>query len=194
MKGLLIQALRRAAAEGMLASLLSGVALLRGSRTDHAHRVGSLIGAREYRVGRPPLFSRASTVALHAAHSVFWGALYDRVRCLRRRPTRFNACTDALMLTAVAAGIDQIVSPRRLTPSADRAAEAGSKWLLWGGFAAGLAFGGLMAVRQQAAARARLDVDGDFNDDIDLHNDNDPRGGSGRWHRPRFLTRPGSGE
>lgn len=177
MKGLLIQALRRAAAEGMMASLLSSVALLRGSRTDHAHRVGPLTGAREYRVGRPPLSARASTLALHAAHSIFWGALYDRVRCLRRRQTRLNACTDALMLTAVAAGIDEVLRPRRLTPSADRAAEAGSKWLLWGGFAAGLAFGGLMALRHDAS---------------DHHNSETTDARS--KHRPWFPSRPGRGE
>lgn len=177
MKGLLIQALRRAAAEGMLASLLSGVALLQGSRTDHAHRVGPLTGAREYRVGRPPLSARASTLALHAAHSIFWGALYDRVRCLRRRQTRLNACTDALMLTAVAAGIDEVLRPRRLTPTADRAAEAGSKWLLWGGFAAGLAFGGLMALRNETSDHPHGEI---------------PNGRSS--HRPWWPSRPGSGE
>lgn len=177
MKGLLIQALRRAAAEGMWASLLSGVALLRGSRTDHAHCVGPLTGAREYRVGRPPLSARASTLALHAVHSIFWGALYDRVRCLRRRKTRFNACTDALMLTAVAAGIDEVLRPRRLTPSADRAAEAGSKWLLWGGFAAGLAFGGLMALRADRS-----------------HNHYGEHTGGGSEDRPWWPSRPGRGE
>lgn len=176
MKGLLLPALRRAGAEGVLASLLSGLALLKGSRTDHAHRVGLLAGAPEYRVGRPPLSSQAKTLAFHTATSVLWGALYDRLRCMRRRPGRLNACTDALLLTAVAAGIDSVLHPRRLTPGADRAAEATSKWMLYGGFAAGLAVGGLLALRDSTTTPERIDTTG------------------GTPHRPWYPRRPGSGE
>lgn len=180
MKGLLLPALRRAGAEGVLASLLSGLALLRGSRTDHAHRVGPRAGMAEYRVGRPPLTSRASTLAFHTATSVLWGALYDRLRSLRRRPGGLDACTDALLLTAVAAGIDEVVRPRRLTPGADRAAEASSKWMLYGGFAAGLAVGGLLALRQTSMTGSTT-----------AERCENP----GRTpHRPWFPRRAGSGE
>jgi hypothetical protein len=152
LKGLLLGAARRAATEGLLASLLSGFALLRGSRSDHAHRVDALTGAAQYRIGRPPWSSRARTLAFHIATSVLWGALYDRIRSRRSTPDRWNACTDALLLTAVSAGLDEVVRPRRLTPAADRAAEACSQWLLYGGFAAGLAAGGLLALRRNSPA------------------------------------------
>lgn len=148
---LLLPALRRACAGGVLASVFSGLAMLRGSRSDPAH----LVGPAEYRVGRPPLKSSAGDIVLHTATAVVWGALYDRVRALRRRPTRANACGDALLLTAVAVGLDRVVSPSLLTPAADhRATAAGTRppsalslLMIYGGFAAGLALGGLVALR-----------------------------------------------
>lgn len=152
---LLLPALRRACAGGVLASVFSGLALLRGSRSDLAH----LVGRAEYRVGRPPLKSSAGDVVLHTATAVLWGALYDRVRALRRRPTRANACGDALLITAVAVGLDRVVSPRLLTPAADhRATAAGTRpssalslLMIYGGFAAGLALGGIVALRGRDA-------------------------------------------
>ncbi|UXH80548.1 hypothetical protein [Roseateles amylovorans] len=148
MNALLLPALRRVLADGVLASLFSGLAVLRSSRTDLAHQVGMA----ELRVGKPPLSSRAATLAMHTATSVMWGALYDRMRALRRRPGRLDACTDALLLAAVAAGIDRVVGPRRLTPGADKPASSPRPWTLYGGFAAGLAVGGLLALRHSRPA------------------------------------------
>jgi len=154
LNALLLPALRRACADGVLASLFSGLALLRGSRSDQAH----LVGRSEYRVGRPPLKTSAADLALHAATGIVWGALYDRLRVLRRRPTRGNAVSDALLLTAVAVGVDRVVTPSVLTPGADKRATAsgtrppsvGSLMLVYGAFAAGLALGGLHALRREA--------------------------------------------
>lgn len=143
MNALLLPAMRRVVADGLLASLLSGLPLLRGLRHDHAHRVGHA----EWRVGSPPISARANTALLHTATSVLWGALYDRLRHMRRRPGRLDACTDALLLTAVAAGVDRVIAPRKLTPGADRAPNTGSLLMVYGGFAAGLALGGLLALR-----------------------------------------------
>lgn len=145
MNALLLPALRRVVADGVLASLLSGLPLLSSSRADHAHRVGH--GA--WRVGRPPLTARANSALMHTATSVLWGALYDRLRHMRRRPGRLDACTDALLLTAVAAGLDRVIAPKRLTPAVDRPRHTGSLLMTYGGFAAGLALGGLMALRHQ---------------------------------------------
>lgn len=152
MNALLLPALRRACADGVLASLFSGLALLRGSRSDHAH----LVGRSEYRVGRPPLKTSAADIALHAATGMVWGALYDRLRAMRRQPTRGNAITDALLLTVVAVGVDRVVTPSVLTPGADKRATASgtrppsvtSLLLVYGAFAAGLALGGMHALKQ----------------------------------------------
>jgi len=167
LNALLLPALRRACADGVLASLFSGLALLRGSRSDHAH----LVGRSEYRVGRPPLQSAAANLALHTATGLVWGALYDRVRALRPRPTRANAIGDALLLTAVAVGIDRVVTPSVLTPGADkRATAAGTRppskaslLMIYGGFAAGLALGGLHALRRDPRTEG-FDVDDDDDD------------------------------
>ncbi|WP_416762933.1 hypothetical protein ACNI65_10635 [Roseateles sp. So40a] len=164
MNALLLPALRRACADGILASVFSGVALMRGSRSDPAH----LVGRSEYRVGRPGLKASAADIALHAATGLIWGALYDRMRALRRHPTRGNAVTDALLLTAVAVGVDRVVAPSVLTPGADkRATAAGTRppsvtslLLIYGAFAAGLALGGLHAL-------PRGDRDGDGDGDVD---------------------------
>ncbi|MBO9687821.1 MAG: hypothetical protein J7598_14545 [Mitsuaria chitosanitabida] len=161
---LLLPALRRACAGGVLASVFSGLAMLRGSRSDPAH----LVGPSEYRVGRPPLKASAADLALHTATAVLWGALYDRVRALRRHRTRANACGDALLLTAVAVGLDRVVSPSLLTPAADhRATAAGTRppstlslLMIYGGFAAGLALGGVAALRRDADHDDRDDRDG----------------------------------
>ncbi|WP_143074067.1 hypothetical protein [Roseateles sp. YR242] len=147
--------------------------------------MGPLAGAAEYRVGRPPLASRVSTLAFHVATTVLWGALYDRLRGLRRRPGRVDACTDALLLTAVAAGIDEVVRPRRFTPGADRAAEASSKWLLYGGFATGLAVGGLLALRKSSTTASTTNSTSASGDENLGRNP----------HRPWFpRRRPGSVE
>ncbi|OWQ48044.1 hypothetical protein CDL60_05500 [Roseateles noduli] len=161
---MLLPALRRACADGVLASLFSGLALLRGSRSDHAH----LVGRSEYRVGRPPLKTSAADIALHAATGIVWGALYDRLRAMRRRPTRGNAVTDALLLTAVAVGVDRVVTPSVLTPGADKRATASgtrppsvtSLLLVYGAFAAGLALGGMHALKGHP-------IDADEGDDDD---------------------------
>ena len=166
MNALLLPAQRRACAHGVLASLFSGLALLRGSRSDQAH----LVGRSEYRVGRPPLKNSAADIALHAATAMVWGALYDRLRALRPRPTRGNAVTDALLLTAVAVGIDRVVTPSVLTPGADKRATASgtrrpsvaSLLLVYGAFAAGLALGGMHALK-----RPPDDIDEDEEDDED---------------------------
>ncbi|MDH0866095.1 hypothetical protein [Mitsuaria sp. GD03876] len=184
MNALLLPALRRACADGVLASLFSGLALLRGSRSDLAH----LVGRSEYRVGRPPLKSSAADIALHAATGLVWGALYDRVRAMRQRPTPANAITDALLLTAVAVGVDRVVTPSVLTPGADKRATASgtrppsamSLLMVYGGFAAGLALGGLHALRD---APARDDDPGDaadYDEDFGVLADLAPRRASGR--------------
>ncbi|OWQ92205.1 hypothetical protein CDN99_07645 [Roseateles aquatilis] len=167
---MLLPALRRACADGVLASLFSGLALLRGSRSDLAH----LVGRSEYRVGRPPLRSAATDIALHTATAVVWGALYDRMRALRRRPTHGNAVLDALLLTGVAAGLDRVVAPPLLTPGADRHATAAgtrppsmlSLMMVYGGFAAGLAIGGMVALRRREVDGD--DIDDDVDDDVDI--------------------------
>lgn len=189
MNALLLPALRRACADGVLASLFSGLALLRGSRSDLAH----LVGRSEYRVGKPTLKSSAADLALHTATGLVWGALYDRVRALRSRPTPTNAVTDALLLTVVAVGVDKLVTPGVLTPGADkRATAAGTRppsmtslMLVYGGFAAGLAVGGVLALRRANARHEAeaADYDDDFGDDFDadpVRADPAPRRAGGR--------------
>ncbi len=98
---------------------------------------------------------------MHTATSVLWGALYDRMRALRRRPGRLDACTDALLLAAVAAGLDRVVRPTGLTPGADKRPSSASLWTVYGGFAAGLALGGLMALRHNTQREDDNDDDDD---------------------------------
>jgi len=102
------------------------------------------------------LKTSAADIALHAATGMVWGALYDRLRAMRRQPTRGNAITDALLLTVVAVGVDRVVTPSVLTPGADKRATASgtrppsvtSLLLVYGAFAAGLALGGMHALKQ----------------------------------------------
>lgn len=155
MNALLLPALRRVAGQGVLASLFSGLAFLRSLRSEQAIR----IGRAELRVGHPPLKATSGNLALHTATTVLWGALYDQLRARRKRPGPVDACTDALLLTAVAYGIDRVIAPRRFTPGADKRSDGPRKaslMAIYGGFAFGLATGGLMALRSHKIESATV--------------------------------------
>lgn len=84
----------------------------------------------------------------HQGSAIFWGALYDVLRRLRRRPTPATVLMDAVAVSGIAACVDLVVVPERLTPGFERRlSPRGLAWV-YAGFAAGLALGGLAALRR----------------------------------------------
>ena len=141
--------------DGLLASAISAAALVWRGRQDGAgpyaplNAVSHWIWPREaMRRGEPSLRHTATGTAIHVASSLLWAALYDFVRTRRRRPTPLNAIADAAAVTALAATVDLKLVPRRLTPGFERETSRPSLALVYGGFALGLAIGGVLALRR----------------------------------------------
>jgi hypothetical protein len=90
----------------------------------------------------------ATGVVIHMASAAMWACIYAVWRARRPRPTPVNALTDAAVLTAVAATVDLAVVPDRLTPGFEHRLAPRSLVAVYGGFALGLALGGLLAMRR----------------------------------------------
>lgn len=148
-------AARNAVGEGLLAALLSAGALLWRGRVDTGSAAAPLNAVSHWLWPQAAL--RRNDVTLkhtltgtvtHTAASLFWAAFYSLIRHVRREPTAVNAVTDAAALTAAAAVIDLKVVPERLTPGFERRLNRDSLLLVYVGFAAGLALGGIWALRR----------------------------------------------
>jgi hypothetical protein len=89
----------------------------------------------------------ATGSAVHYASSMLWAGLYEVIRRRRRRPTAGNACADAAAVTAVAAVVDLKLVPPRLTPGFEHRLTPAGLAMVYGGFALGLAVGGLLTLK-----------------------------------------------
>jgi hypothetical protein len=145
----------QALTDGLLAGALSSAILLWRGRTD-ARRAAAPINAISHwfwprdalRRDAPSLKHTGSGFVLHFASSLLWSTVYGWVRTRRHRPTPLNAAIDAAAVTAVAAVVDLAVVPERVTPGFEHRLSRPSLGLVYAGFAAGLAIGGLLALKR----------------------------------------------
>lgn len=141
--------------DGLLAAGVSGLALLWRGRVDTGAAVAPVnavshwIWPREaLRRDRPSWRHTGVGAVVHSASSMVWAGVYAWLRARRRHPTPVNALGDAAAATAMAALVDLKLVPRRLTPGFERRLTPRSLGIVYAGFAAGLAAGGLIALRR----------------------------------------------
>ncbi len=146
---------RRALTDGLLASSVSAAALLWRGRTDASSAVAPLNAVSHWfwpeaalRSDRPSLKYTATGTAVHYASSMVWAGLYGWLRERRRRPTTLNAVSDAALVSTLAAVVDLKLVPKRLTPGFEERLQPASLAMVYAGFAAGLALGGLLHLRR----------------------------------------------
>lgn len=142
----------RALSDGTLAAVLSAAMLLwrgrseTGSAAAPINAVSHWLWPREALARDDASWRLTGTgSAVHWASATMWAYLYRKLRAYRAQPTRANAVSDAVAVTAVAALVDLKLVPKRLTPGFEERLSPRSLALVYVGFAAGLALGGLMA-------------------------------------------------
>ncbi|AKJ29549.1 hypothetical protein [Caldimonas brevitalea] len=87
--------------------------------------------------------------ALHAASGVFWGVLFEKLLGRERQPTSVGALArNAAKATAIAAVVDLVLVPKRLTPGFERRLSGRSLWMVYGGLAAGMVVGAYLLKRR----------------------------------------------
>ena len=150
------QILQRAA----WAALLSGLLLLRQGRRDTRSAAAPLNAISHWLWPAGALRARDFSVRhtftgglIHYGASCFWSALFDlrpgapAARPIERRPgpsprpPHRRVLVDALALTAVAAWVDLVLVPPRLSPGFERRLTDGSLCRVYLAFALGLAWG-----------------------------------------------------
>ena len=149
------RAIRQGVVQGTLAGVMSGAVLLLRGRTD-AGSAAAPVNAVSHWIWPVSALRRdaaswrytGSGAATHYLASLFWAGLYRSLRGQRARPDAANALTDAAAIAALAAVVDLKVVPQRLTPGFEHRLSKTSLVLVYGGFAAGLALGGLLALRK----------------------------------------------
>jgi hypothetical protein len=143
-------------AHGTIAGVLSALALLWRGRSENASAAAPINAVSHWFWPREAfqrddltLKHTATGAAVHYASSLFWAALYAWLRDLRLRPTPLNAVTDAAAVTTLAAVVDLRLVPERLSPGFDKRLSRPSTGLVYLCFGAGLALGGLLALRDR---------------------------------------------
>ncbi|HWP18803.1 MAG TPA: hypothetical protein VNO84_06725 [Burkholderiaceae bacterium] len=143
------QLTRRALRSGGMAALTSAMALMWRGRREVGSAAAPLnatshiaYGDQALHVDRPTVRHTVPGALLHAASGVFWAMLFEALRA-RRGHGRSLAATagDAVAATAVAAAVDLLVVPRRLTPGFERRLSGPSLALVYGALAFGLLLG-----------------------------------------------------
>jgi hypothetical protein len=147
---------RQGLLQGTLASVASGVALLVCGRAD-AGSAAAPINAISHWIWPTSALRRDDTswrftgtgAVTHFLASLFWAAIFVSLRGWRARPSATNALTDATVVAVGAAVVDLRAVPKRLTPGFERRLSAPSLAWVYAGFAAGLALGGVMALKSR---------------------------------------------
>ena len=80
----------------------------------------------------------ATGYLIHHGSSLLWASVYERWFA-PRTSTMANATTNAVVVSALAAATDYLLTPKRLTPGFERHLTLGSMVLVYGAFAAGMA-------------------------------------------------------
>ena len=141
--------------EGLLAGALSALVLAWRGRAEVGSAAAPVNAVSHWiwpqqalHEDEPSLKHTGTGGALHLASALMWSACYSWLRSRRLHPTARDAVTDAAALTAVAALVDLKLVPKRLTPGFEQRLRPRSLTLVYAGFAAGLALGGLLQLRR----------------------------------------------
>jgi hypothetical protein len=144
-------ALERIGYPGLASAIVSAAALAWRARQELGRPVAPLNapshwlwGDRALRQGGASWRYTGIGGLTHLGSSLFWAALYDQLRRRRRHPTPQNAIADAAVTAGIAAVVDLVVVPRRLTPGFERQLSKRGVAEFYAAFAAGLAIGGLL--------------------------------------------------
>ena len=93
--------------------------------------------------------------ATHHAATVFWAVLFERWIGPRRPVTALSALQYAVATSTVAAAVDYLATPKRLTPGWELVLSKRSMAVAYGAMAVGLAAGALMMQGRSQAAPSR---------------------------------------
>lgn len=140
----------------LLSSGLSAAVLLWRGHVENGHAAAPVNAVSHWiwprqalREDRASARFTATGAVVHFAAALLWCGLYDLLRRRPRADTPRQAVTDAIAVSSVAAVVDLACVPERLTPGFERRLSPGSLVLVYGAFAAGLAFAGLAALRRR---------------------------------------------
>lgn len=143
--------LGRAAVAGALAALASTAMLAWRGRSETGSAVLPLNAPVHWLEGDAALHDRhpswhrtGASQVIHWASSVFWALGFEAWRRRRARRSPASLLAGAAAVSAVAAAVDLKLVPHRLTPGfQEHLSRRGLAWV-YGGFAAGLALGGVL--------------------------------------------------
>nr|WP_297382637.1 hypothetical protein [uncultured Roseateles sp.] len=146
-----------ALAAGAWSGVLSAAALMGASRANGDRTPTGLNGPSHWFFGEPAVhaqrFSVRHTVVgalTHQASSFLWSAVFASTRLRPAAAAHGHAriAAEAALVSAVAAAVDLLVVPRRLTPGFERRLSAKALAAVYASFAFGLA---VAAVRERRA-------------------------------------------
>lgn len=140
---------------GALAGLASTVVLAWRGRAENGSAIGTINapshwiwGEAALKENRPSWRHTGLGSLIHHGSAVMWGVLYSRfVRRRQPAPSPLHEMRDAAAATAVAAVVDLVLTPQRLTPGFERKLSVRGTVLVYSAFAIGLALGSRLALR-----------------------------------------------
>ncbi len=147
-----IPVLRRALLSGTAASATSTAALALVARLEGRGALQPvnatshwLNGQRAASVRRPDLRHTGVGYVTHHAATLFWAVLFERAIASRRPVGTLPMLRDAVVMSAFAAAVDYIATPKRFTPGWEFVLSKRAMAAAYAAMAAGLAGGALLA-------------------------------------------------
>ena len=154
--------LKRAAVSGTVASVTSTAALAVLARIEGKGALQPinstshwLNGDKAGIVTAADLRHTAVGYATNHAATIFWAVFFERWLATRRPQPLLPMLRDAMVLSAVAAAVDYIATPKRFTPGWEFVLSKRSMAVTYGAMAAGLAAGALATQGRPRISRTR---------------------------------------
>lgn len=131
---------------GTLASLISTAVIARRSVVDNGSPFSGTDATSHWVWGekakrRDELSGRHTGLGYltHHASSVFWGVIFERWFPNRGRSDARSSASNAVAVATLACAADYLVAPKRLTPGFEQPLSRKSMFMVYAGFAVGLA-------------------------------------------------------
>lgn len=146
----------RTLTHGLSASAVSLAALLWRGRKDTGSSAAPVNAVSHWLWPEQALRRNSATwrytgsgALIHVGASMVWAALFEWRRSrVRQESTVTDVLVDAAAVTAVATVVDLQLTPKRLTPGFEHRLSARSLFIVYAGFAAGLALSGALSRRR----------------------------------------------
>ena len=156
------RALNRGLLSGTSASILSTVALLLFGRKESTSAVAPVNAISHWywgddaiRRSRPSIKYTVPGYLTHHAMSIFWATLFERVFGLGLERSTGSAMAASATTAAVACFVDYQLTPKRLTPGFEHRLSRKALFVVYAGFAAGLALTALVRASVRGARSKR---------------------------------------